>query len=74
MIVLGMIGLFVAGGLVGFAVNQVIWETRLRNGKEYQKRLTKAYESGKRDAREAVAAHRTSLTPPDEVLWYGKGK
>lgn len=62
MIVLGFIGAFVAGLIIGGATISVLNQARLRAGTAYQMAVERAKEQGRREGREEM---RGELTPPE---------
>ena len=68
MIVLGFIGVFVAGLLIGGATASVMNQARLRAGTAYNMAITRALEQGRHEGREEM---RSELTPPEKFAGTG---
>lgn len=69
MIVLGFIGVFVAGLLIGGATASVMNQARLRAGTAYNMAITRALEQGRHEGREEM---RSELTPPKAYGFDGR--
>lgn len=69
MIVLGFIGVFVAGLLIGGATASVINQARLRAGTAYNMAITRALEQGRHEGREEM---RSELAPPKAYGFDGR--
>ena len=71
MIILGFIGLFVAGFTIGVATAATVNQARLRAGDEYKMHIARALEQGRHEGREEM---RGELTPPEidpEIYRFG---